>query len=112
VTGTLALPVQRPKSLTRLTAIVMVHVVVGLSIGGGVAAQYGLYFGAPGGAVVVGEPGLPGALQQLSVECWVKTGTVVRNPVRLISRWQEDPEAIDRGTFHQPLGFWGSKSGW
>ena len=100
MTGTLALPVQRPKSLTRLAAIVVVHVVVGLSIGGDVSAQYGLYFGAPGGAIVVGEPGLPGALQQLSVECWVKTGTVVRNPVRLISRWQEDPEAIDRGTFH------------
>ena len=74
-----------------------------LSLTGVCAGQYGLYFGAPGGAVRVEESSATPAFPAFSVECRIKTGAVVRQRVRLVSRWQEDADAADQGAFHLTL---------
>ncbi|MEE2887926.1 MAG: LamG domain-containing protein [Planctomycetota bacterium] len=74
-----------------------------LALAGAGSGQYALYFGAPGGSVRVEDPGLPPDLTRLAVGCWIKTAAVVRKRVRLVSRWQDDAKAAERGTFHLSL---------
>lgn len=74
-----------------------------LVLAGLAPAQYSLYFGSPGGSVRVGNPGLPVELNQLSVECWIKTSAAVRKPIHLVSRWEDAKATADRGSFHLSL---------
>ena len=67
------------------------------------SGQYALYFGAPGGDVRVEASEATPAFPKFTVECRIKTGAVVRQRVRLVSRWQEDPDADARGAFHLTL---------
>lgn len=71
-----------------------------------VGAEYGLYFGGPGGAIVLPAAKVPRHADQITVEVRFKTSTRIRQPVRLVSRWSDDPAAKDKGVFRLGLKPW------
>ncbi len=62
-------------------------------------AEYGLYFGGPGGSVDVPNFKLPDDAQAFAVELRFRTDANIRQSFELVSQWSADPRAEDKGGF-------------